>query len=478
MDTQFRVFENKEDKKAYYRAQASLKKSIEEGHVPPTAPTTAPTPTTAAAAPVPVAEPAAAHVEASRERTDKPAARTVHKPAGAEAATAGPRKAATATGRPVVPPSGKLECIVCKREDLATGDFSTKALQNFRSKARKPLKCKECVLQGEQEERRAAAARLLERAAQLGEAAEQDAASCSACNVVLPRLQFNKNQLNKGDKKRCKACVEAADAQAEAALQQSKSTKIQDFVSKLATLDRSEETLKEARAAASAAVEAKKLAAVVKAREKKAAGRSTARAERSRGDDEAAVDVAVAVAPVADPETGALERKAVETKEDRIAFFRAQAALKKAQEAGSEQPAAPEAAPARAVDGGAARHGDPRKAFDAAALPEIAPVESAAAPKASKEERIAYFRAQAALKTAQEAGEGGARKAPAPAPSPASAHAPLASKVVDAVTSASTGKRQLAAVSAPAAGHDDSRYLKKFTVAQGDGNGQNKKVKF
>lgn len=555
---QFRVFENKADKIAYYREQAALKKAKGGAVLPAAAavaePVFAPAVPSAAeaklsrkeqllkelaaveaeeaaeiaAAAAAVDVPAA--VPASSAATEKPAVhaapklvRAAHEPAKAQREAVEHNQKQKRAPAPKVAWNGKYECILCEREGLTAAEFSAKAMQNFRSKARKPLKCKECVVLREQEERRAAATKLQEKVAQLGEGGVRETSTCSSCKAVLPKLQFNKNQLNKGDKKRCKECIEAAEAAAEAALQQSKSSKIQEFASKLATLDRSEEALKEAREkAASVAAELKK-AAGAKLREKKAAekgARKRARnAERDSrgGEEEAAAEPAPLAPPGAEP-----PRKTAETREERAAYFRAQAALKmSAEEDGSgnihaagtvSAAAAPKPVQANPTpaetpkvsftkeeriayfraqaalkmaaeceEAGGAPVAETVPVDAAAASPEPVQASATAAAQApanaerigTKEERIAYFRAQAALKKATEAAEAGELPA-----IPTAAVTALEAVVTTATPTSVLEKRPFEAARPMSAGHNDSRYIKKFTLKEGDGNGQNKKVKF
>ena len=311
---------------------------------------------------------------------------------------------------------GQFGCHFCKRENLSASEFSTKALQNFRSKAKKPLKCKECVNAIEQEERNAAAKRLLLSAVENGNDAETDMFKCSSCNSLLAKVQFNRNQLNnKKEHKRCRTCVDAAGKALQNAISEAKMIKIKEFSKKLESVNLSDEALQKSREA-------------VKARENQ-------KAQKTQNSAKSNSKVRKAINEIAKP-----------------AYF------KRTTEMGGHT--APtdssivHSAQGRDGSGAGAVHEQPRKAME------------------TKEERAAYFRAQAALKKTAEMG---GHSAPA---SITSSHPPSDAVTVCAAAMDSVnmlGKRTLAQVHE---GHDDARYIKKIVLDKSNGNGQNKKLSF
>ena len=84
------------------------------------------------------------------------------------------------------------------------------------------MKCKKCVAEAEEKERKAAASK------QLSAAVTDETRTCAKCSKKLGQDAFNKNQWNKGEgKARCRSCVEQSLAEEAAQQKQSKDDKMQ-----------------------------------------------------------------------------------------------------------------------------------------------------------------------------------------------------------------------------------------------------------
>lgn len=149
--------------------------------------------------------------------------------------------------------AGNFDCSVCRRKRLVGDEFSKKvrifvvlsrrkrscvlrarithlshhtfltwqALERHR-KTGGPLKCKKCVAEVEEKERKAAAA------SKPALASSDETRACAKCKQSLKADAFNKNQWNKGEgKARCRSCVEQSLADEAAQQTQSKSDAIQ-----------------------------------------------------------------------------------------------------------------------------------------------------------------------------------------------------------------------------------------------------------
>lgn len=106
--------------------------------------------------------------------------------------------------------AGNFDCSICRRKRLIGSEFSKKALERYR-KSGGPLKCKTCTAAQEEKEREAAARKI-----ELDVSSEpKDPVICSSCKKSLDPSQFNRNQLSKKEKARCRECVENAILQEE-----------------------------------------------------------------------------------------------------------------------------------------------------------------------------------------------------------------------------------------------------------------------
>lgn len=106
--------------------------------------------------------------------------------------------------------AGNFDCSICRRKRLIGSEFSKKALERYR-KSGGPLKCKTCTAAQEEKEREAAARKI-----ELDVSSEpKDPVICASCKKSLDPSQFNRNQLSKKEKARCRECVENAILQEE-----------------------------------------------------------------------------------------------------------------------------------------------------------------------------------------------------------------------------------------------------------------------
>lgn len=116
--------------------------------------------------------------------------------------------------------AGTFECEgPCRRKRLTASEFSKKAIEKYQKSIRssKPhkMRCKKCVEDAERKEREAAEQR--RKLAAEEESSNTTATTafethpCSgACKRTLPVSSFNRNQLSKKEKARCRECVEKA----------------------------------------------------------------------------------------------------------------------------------------------------------------------------------------------------------------------------------------------------------------------------
>jgi len=113
-----------------------------------------------------------------------------------------------------------------------------KALEKFR-KTETALKCKKCTAAQEEKERLAAAA-LKGNAANNETAstvANADPVKCAACKQSLPPPDFNRNQLAKKEKARCRKCVEKAIQTEESSRDASRENKLEDVRKKIKEME-------------------------------------------------------------------------------------------------------------------------------------------------------------------------------------------------------------------------------------------------
>ena len=108
--------------------------------------------------------------------------------------------------------AGDFDCSVCRRKRLTASEFSKK-MQEKKRAGKTDLKCKQCVTAAEKVERAAAVAKTATSSTTASSAvATADSLPCGACGTARPESAYSKPQLKKGDKRRCGACIESADA--------------------------------------------------------------------------------------------------------------------------------------------------------------------------------------------------------------------------------------------------------------------------
>lgn len=125
--------------------------------------------------------------------------------------------------------SGNFDCSICRRKRLIGSEFSKKALERFR-KSGGPLKCKKCAAAQEEKEREAAAQKIELDAPS---PAPKDPVNCSSCKKALDPSRFNRNQLSKKEKARCRDCVENVIMEEEKNRKTSNEKKLSDLQSKV-----------------------------------------------------------------------------------------------------------------------------------------------------------------------------------------------------------------------------------------------------
>lgn len=145
--------------------------------------------------------------------------------------------------------AGQFDCSVCKRKRLVGSEFSKKALERYR-KSGGALKCKSCTTAQEEQERllaaEAAAAkkqtsdgtgRPSDRASISSEDHHHHRVTCSRCKKSLPATDFNRNQLAKKEKARCRTCVEKAIQEEEQSRSTVREMKIKELKEKLQAMN-------------------------------------------------------------------------------------------------------------------------------------------------------------------------------------------------------------------------------------------------
>lgn len=113
--------------------------------------------------------------------------------------------------------AGDMDCSVCRRKRLPASAFSRSMCAKRQKDVDAALKCKDCVEQQAQDERRIAAAKAASATAAAAATPEDAGGSsheCAACKQSLPAHAFSRAQLNnKGHGvQRCALCLAAADA--------------------------------------------------------------------------------------------------------------------------------------------------------------------------------------------------------------------------------------------------------------------------
>ncbi len=410
-----KVLETKEDRAAYYRAKAA----------------------TTAAAP------------AVGSGTDTSSKAEVSEPKKVEHAARDRKRSIDQMSHPPTSQSReKYVCSICAKssyKNLSSDLFSVKALQNFRGKQKKPLKCKQCVADGVVAEQKAAAERI---AATVGD--DEVALECSSCNKELPSVAYNKTQLNKKEKRRCRACLQASEEDEARIIQANRANKV------LKLKEKSAETVKKAPILRARTTDGK-------GKMRLASSSSSSSAPSERHDGRTTIHGVKSVssidemsAPCAQNEsvtniTPKAERKVLETKEDRAAYYRAKAA-------------------AAATTGSGKNESDTSSAFPETVLSEPT-IERKVLE--TKEDRAAYYRAKAATTAAAPAvgsGTDTSSKAEVSEPKKVEHAARDRKRSIDQMSHPPTSRNT--------GGHDGSKYLKKFTTDSGKSNGQNTKISF
>ena len=120
--------------------------------------------------------------------------------------------------------AGNFDCSVCRRKRLVGSEFSERALERYR-KTGGSLKCNKCTAEQEERERSEAASKRKTASASCvgGES------TCSSCKKTLPVDNFNRNQLAKKEKARCRSCVEKSIRAEESTRESSKKGKIDEI---------------------------------------------------------------------------------------------------------------------------------------------------------------------------------------------------------------------------------------------------------
>ena len=103
-----------------------------------------------------------------------------------------------------------VSCTTCAEDDQR--NFSKRMLAGAWARKGAPVRCKACVSRAEEAERAAASAKASAAAASAAAAATARE-RCSGCSKLLEAAAFSRSQLlQKGNAKRCRACVSAAGA--------------------------------------------------------------------------------------------------------------------------------------------------------------------------------------------------------------------------------------------------------------------------
>ncbi len=149
--------------------------------------------------------------------------------------------------------AGDFECSSCRRKRLIAAEFSSAMIAKFRADGG-AIRCKACVASDASQDRVAAEVSALKDTGEIFE--------CAACSKALTSTAFNKNQLKKGASKRCKGCVDSAEAASAA----------QSSEAQLSSLAQLEKAAKDAEASGSALQRATTAAALAAAEAKLVTG--------------------------------------------------------------------------------------------------------------------------------------------------------------------------------------------------------------
>lgn len=116
-------------------------------------------------------------------------------------------------------------------QTLRTFSLNVQALERHRTTGA-VLKCKTCTSTQEEKERVAAAAK-----AGTNTNGNDETFKCASCKESLPLARFNRNQLSKKDKARCRKCVENAVQEEERNRKSSKHDKLEEIKTKIKEMD-------------------------------------------------------------------------------------------------------------------------------------------------------------------------------------------------------------------------------------------------
>mmetsp|Transcript_26380 Transcript_26380/g.40841 ORF Transcript_26380/g.40841 Transcript_26380/m.40841 type:complete len:243 (-) Transcript_26380:113-841(-) len=147
--------------------------------------------------------------------------------------------------------AGAFDCSICRRKRLVGAEFSKTALEKYRKNGG-ALKCKKCVANKEAAERKAAEAKREANKCETATTVGSNGGSfvcCSACKLSLPERSFNRNQLSKAEKARCKQCVERSIQEESKMVEDAKADKINAAKSKLKSAEARGNTAEIAKAA-------------------------------------------------------------------------------------------------------------------------------------------------------------------------------------------------------------------------------------
>ena len=127
--------------------------------------------------------------------------------------------------------AGNFDCSVCRRKRLVATEFSKRALERHR-KSGGTLKCNKCTSELEERERSEAVSKRKTASASC-DGGESTRAACASCKTVLPIDNFNRNQLAKKEKARCRSCVEQSIQDEERTRESSKQGKVDEIKRKI-----------------------------------------------------------------------------------------------------------------------------------------------------------------------------------------------------------------------------------------------------
>ena len=176
--------------------------------------------------------------------------------------------------------AGNFDCTgECGRKRLVANEFSKSALERYRRSGCGTLRCKQCVAKAQQVEQEAARQK---QQSDAETASTSEFRVCVACKASLKKLEFNKNQWNKGEgMSRCRACVEKAVANEAKAAENAKAAKLQAAKEALETAQKSGSATAILKAeSVVAALEAEKVTGLKPVRIKSSVGRGRGASSR------------------------------------------------------------------------------------------------------------------------------------------------------------------------------------------------------